>query len=259
MKSSSPLYNQAYINTGHGQVVILLHGLFGNLGIWKSVIQELKASFHVVVPRLPLFELPAEHTNIKYLTKVLHDFIEFHQFQDVILVGHAIGGQVALLYAHHYPDNVAKLVLTSSAGLIEKSPILDTHDQDTSAYTYVYDKIVEAFYVRDAISGELVDDIYTTAKSVTKRSILWSMANSSRRYNVGAVLPGIHHPVLLLWGLQDKVTPPEAALLFHDLLPNSELRFIDQCGHFAMVEKAPAFTAHLLSFFQPVPCADARA
>ena len=243
------LYNQSYINTGSGPVVILLHGLFGNLGIWKSVVQELKNNFHVIIPRLPLFDLPAEHTNVKYLAKILHEFIEINQLSNVTLVGHAIGGQVALMYAYLHPQNVHKLVLTSSAGLLEKSPILDA-DEDNSNYNYVRDKIGEAFYKREFISKELIEEIYTTVKSIPKRVTLWNIARSSRQANVASILSDITHPVLLIWGLHDKITPPEAALNFHDLLPNSKMKFIDECGHLAMVEKAADFNTHVLSFLK---------
>jgi len=245
---SPPRYNQAYINTGSGPAVILLHGLFGNLGMWKSVVEALKHDFQVVVPRLPIFELPTEHSNVKHLAAVLDEFIEWFQLRNVTLVGHGIGGQVAVMYAGLYPQKIRKLVLTSSAGLIENSPILDS-DGD-SGYNYVHDKIEDAFYLHEFITNELVDEIYTTVKSIPKRMTLWNIARSSRRANVASLLGKISCPVLLVWGLQDRITPPEAALHFHDLLPNAEIRFVGECGHLVMVEKAEEFNAHLLSFLR---------
>ncbi len=248
-RGSSPPHNQAYINTGTGPVVILLHGLFGNVEMWKYAVDALKIDFQVVVPRLPLFELPTEHSNVKHLVTALHEFIEWSRLTGVTLVGHGIGGQVALIYAGQYPHKVKKLVLTSSSGLMEKSLVLDL-DEDPE-YSYVHDKIEEAFYLREFITNELVDDIYTTVKSIHKRMALWNFVRSSRQTNVAPLLAKISHPVLLIWGLQDKITPPEAALHFHDLLPNAEVKFIDKCGHVAMIEKSGEFNAHLLSFLRP--------
>src|SRR6187431_308044 len=94
--------SQAYVSTGSGPVVILIHGLFGNLGMWKFVVAALKNNFQVVVPRLPLLELPADYTHVKYLTKALHKFIENNKLKNVTLVGHAIGGQIALMYTNEY-------------------------------------------------------------------------------------------------------------------------------------------------------------
>lgn len=244
-----PLYNQTYINVGKGPVVILLHGLFGNLGMWKSVVDELKNDYQVIVPRLPLFELPIENTTVKYLPKVLHDFIDWNQLTDVTLVGHAIGGQVALLYTHLYPQNVYKLILSGSSGLMENSPFLDV-GTEISSYDYVKDKVGDAFYQKEYASDKLVDEIFTTVKNIPKRLALGSMARSSKYSNVSSFLYKIEHPVLLLWGLQDKISPPESALHFHDLLRNSEIKFIDQCGHLPMVEQTDTYNRHLLKFMK---------
>lgn len=95
---------QTYINVGTGKVVILLNGLFGNLRIWQPLVEHLKKDYRVIVPRLPLSDLRIQHTNLKYLVNVLHEFIEWNQLANVTLVGHAVGGQLALFYAHHHPD-----------------------------------------------------------------------------------------------------------------------------------------------------------
>ena len=92
-KINPPLYNQTYVNTGNGPVVILLHGLFGNFGLWKKTVHALNERYHVIVPRFPIFDLPLQNTNVKYLVKVLEEFIEWNQLKNVTLVGHAIGGQ----------------------------------------------------------------------------------------------------------------------------------------------------------------------
>jgi len=244
-----PLYNQTYINVGNGPVVILLHGLFGNLGMWKPVIEALKNDYQVIVPRLPLFELPIENTTVKYLTKVLHDFIDWNQLTDVTLVGHALGGQVALLYTHLNPQNVYKLILSGSSGLMEKSPFLDVGMQINS-YDFVQDNVENAFYQKEHASDKLIDEIFIVVQNIPKRLVIGSMARSSKHTNVSSFLYKIEHPVLLVWGLQDKISPPESALHFHDLLPNSEIKFIDECGHLPMVEQAEHFNRHLLNFLK---------
>ena len=248
-RSNPPLYNQTYIHVGQGPVVILLHGLFGNLKMWKPVIEALKENYQVVVPRLPLFELPIEHTTVKHLTKVLHDFIEWNQLSDITLVGHAIGGQVALMYTNQYPQNVERLVLTSSAGLMEKSPLFDPRSEANS-YHYVHDRVEEAFYNKQLVSDSFVDEIFMTVKNIPKRLTLGTFARSSQQTNVSSFLNRIDHPVLLVWGLDDKISLPETALHFHDLLPNSEIKFIDQCGHLPMLEQSNLFNQYVREFLE---------
>lgn len=248
-KKNPPLYNQAYISVGQGPVVILLHGLFGNLAMWKSVIEALKPDYKVIVPRLPLFELTIENTTVKYLTKTLHDFIDWHQLTDVTLIGHALGGQVALMYTHQYPQNVDRLILTSSTGLLEKSPFTEA-DAYIDDYEYIQDRIEDAFFHKDFVSEDLVNEIFTTVQNIPKRMAIGSIARSSQHFKVTSFLNKIDHPVLLMWGLQDKISTPESALHFHDLLPNSEVKFIDECGHLPMVEQAEQYNKYLLSFLK---------
>lgn len=247
-KTNPPLYNQAYITVGQGPVVILVHGLFGNLAMWKTVIDALKNDYKVIVPRLPLFELPIENTTVKYLTKTLHDFIDWHQLTDVTLVGHAMGGQVALMYTHQYPQNVDRLILTSSTGLLEKSAF--TESANITDYNYIQDRVEDAFYYKYLVSEDMVNEIYTTVQNIPKRLAIGSIARSAEHSRVTSFLNRIDHPVLLMWGLQDKITTPESALHFHDLLPNSEVKFMDECGHLPMVEQAEQYTKHLLRFLK---------
>lgn len=246
-RTNPPLYNQVYIDTGDGPVVILLHGLFGNLALWRETVDELKTSHRVIVPRLPIFDLPVQHANVKYLVRVLHEFIEWRGLTDVALAGHALGGQVALLYAHEHPRNVQRIVLTGSAGLFDHSPF-DEDVQRVTDFDFVQKKVTEAFYEPGKVPGRLVRDIYSTVKNIPRRLTLGSVARSSRQTNVAVQLIKLDHPVLLLWGMEDKITPPEVALHFHDLLQNSEIVFIEECGHVPMLEK-PEFFNRLVSSF----------
>jgi len=246
-QNNPPLFNQTYIDTGDGPSVVLLHGLFGNLRMWKNVIDRLKKDYRVIVPRLPIFELPIEHTNIKFLAKVLHDYLDWNQITDVTLVGHAIGGQVALMYADLHPSNVRKIVLTGSSGLFENSPFLKAK-ASAATYTSVDEKVREVFFDKAFIPGKLIKEVYETVQNIPKRMALGELARSSKQSSVSPFLGRLTHPVLLIWGLNDLITPPEVALHFHDLLPNSELKFIDQCGHLPMIEQSGQFNDHLLDF-----------
>lgn len=242
-------YTQAYINTGQGQTVILLHGIFGNVHIWKPVVEALKNDYRVIVPRLPLSDLSLEDANVKHLAQALHRFIEFHNLQNVTLVGHAVGGQLALMYTHLYPANVRKLVLVSSAGLMERSPALNA--DVPIDFQSLQEEIEEAFYLKEYLDEKIVEEIYEVTRDESRQAVIGEIARSSKRFRVSAILNKIDHPVLLVWGLHDPISPPESALHFHDLLSNSEIRFLEACGHVPMLEKAEEFTHHLRTFLKP--------
>lgn len=242
-------YNQTYINTGEGQVVILLHGIFGNIHIWRPVVEALKNEFHVIVPRIPISDLPLEDANVKHIAQVLHKFIEYYQLQNVTLVGHAVGGQLALMYTHLYPANVRRLVLVSSAGLMERSPGLQ--DAVPVDFQALQEEIEEAFYLKEYLDDRIVEEIYEVTRDESKQAVIGEIARSSKRFRVSTFLNKIDHPVLLVWGLQDPISPPESALHFNDLLSNSEIKFIEECGHVPMLEKSEEFVKHLLAFLRP--------
>src|SRR4051812_24588270 len=111
---TEPKYSQSFIDVGEGAPVLLLHGMFGNLSMWKCTIESLKKNFRVIVPRVPLFDLPGEPTNVKELSTHLRDFIEWHRLSHVSLVGHGVGGQLALAYAAEHPRKVNKIVVTGT-------------------------------------------------------------------------------------------------------------------------------------------------
>jgi len=250
-KLSAPIYNQTYINTGAGPVVILLHGLFGNFSLWKKTAEALADQYHVIVPRFPIFDLPIHNTNIKYLVRVLEEFIEWNQLKNVTLVGHAIGGQVALLFTYTHPTLVEKLVLTGSAGLFENSNFDEVTPSEINDYDFIQEKVREAFHEPEATPSHFVEEIYATVQNIPKRLTIGSFIRSSKRNSVTYFLNKIDHPILLLWGLEDRITPPEVAMHFHDYLQNSEIKFMEQCGHVPMVESPEEFNKHLLNFLKP--------
>jgi pimeloyl-ACP methyl ester carboxylesterase len=241
-----PFYNQAYIDRGRGPVIILLHGLFGNLALWRHVVTTLERAHRVIVPRLPLYELPERYTNIEYLAHTLQEFLDWHQLTGVTLVGHALGGQLALKHAYLFPDHVSQVVLSGCTGGLAPEAWQAVVEEDH--YAVVHQRLRDVFYDDRRVTDTLVNQVYDTVHNTSKRLAIRSLTQVSDQNDVGRFLYRIEQEVLLVWGLQDKVTPPEAALHFHDSLPNSTLHFIDQCGHLPMVEHAGAFNDHVLSF-----------
>lgn len=230
--------------------VILLHGLFGSAALWKPVVQALQADYRVYVPQFPLFNLPPHQTNIKHLTVLLHEFIEAHDLRDVILIGHALGGQLALLYTHQHPANVYKIVLADSVGF-DENPVLIQPHEGLLTFDFVKQRVKSAFYTDNSHIADISRAIYETVKHVQNRVALDSFTKSSRQLRVSLWLHKIDHPVLLVWGLHDAISSPESALHFQDLLFNSEVKFIDDCGHVPMLEKPSEFIEAVQNFLSP--------
>ncbi len=103
-------------------------------------------------------------------------------------------------------------------------------------------------FIREKVDYKFLGKVHPVAQGVPKTRSTNALLNFTKQSEVSSALHKIKQPVLLIWGLQDDITPPETALHFHDLLPNSELKFIDQCGHVPMMDQPQLFNQHLKEF-----------
>src|SRR5688572_12088971 len=110
-----------FIDEGKGPVLVLLHGLFGALSNWVDVVERFSKNYRVVIPLMPIYTLPILNTNVKALAEFVHDFIEFKDLKDIVLIGNSLGGHVALVHVHKHPQRVSGMVLTGSSGLYENA------------------------------------------------------------------------------------------------------------------------------------------
>src|ERR1044071_412995 len=90
--------NFQFIDEGNGPVLVLLHGLFGALSNWIDVVDRFSKNYRVVIPLMPIYTLPVLNTNVKALAEFVHDFVEYKDLKNIILVGNSLGGHVALVY-----------------------------------------------------------------------------------------------------------------------------------------------------------------
>ena len=115
-------------------------------------------------------------------------------------------------------------------------------------YEYIKRKTQLTFYDPAMATQELVDEVYEIVNSRLKVIKIIALAKSAIRNNLGEELNRIKQPTLLVWGNNDTITPPFVAREFNRLIPNSELYFIDKCGHAPMMEVPDEFN-HILHKF----------
>ena len=235
-----------YIEEGDGEPLVLLHGLFGALSNFMPLIEYFRKHYKVVVPILPLFDLDLLHTTVGGLEKYVYRFIEFKNYQNIHLLGNSLGGHVALLHVLKNPDRIKSIILTGSSGLFE-SAMGDTYPK-RGDYEFIKKKTELTFYNPEVASKELVDDVYDIVNNRIKAIKIIALAKSAIRNNLGEELNQIGQPTLLIWGANDTITPPFVGKEFQRLIPNSELHFIDQCGHAPMMEVPDEFNIILHQF-----------
>ena len=237
-----------YIEEGEGEPLMLLHGLFGALSNFKDLIEHFRRTNKVIVPMLPLFDLDILHTTVGGLAKYVHKFIETKGYRNIHLLGNSLGGHVALVHVLKHPEKIKSLIHTGSSGLFENG-MGDTYPR-RGDYEYIKKKTEVTFYDPKTATKELVDEVFEITRNRLKVIKIIALAKSAIRHNLGEELNNIKQPTLLIWGNNDTITPPFVAREFHRLIPNSELHFIDQCGHAPMMEQPGDFNVILEKFLK---------
>ncbi|HEY0055520.1 MAG TPA: alpha/beta hydrolase [Pedobacter sp.] len=239
-----------YIEEGEGDVILLLHGLFGALSNWEDVTNEFKSQYKIIIPLLPIYELPLLTTGVTSLSKFLYKFVKFKKLKNITLLGNSLGGHVGLIFTISHPEFVRALILTGSSGLYENS-FGGTFPRRES-YDFIKEKVALTFYDPNFATKELVDEVFATVNDRGRVIRILAMAKSAIRHNMSKEIHKITIPVCLIWGKNDTVTPPDVATEFHNILPNSELNWIDKCGHAPMMEQPQEFNAYLKKFLDRV-------
>lgn len=237
-----------YIDQGAGEPLVLLHGLFGALSNFRDLIEYFRHHNRVVVPLLPLLDMDILHTSVGGLAKYVHKFMEAMDLKDVHLLGNSLGGHVALVHTLKHPERVKSLILTGSSGLFENG-MGDSYPK-RGDYEYIRKKTELTFYDPKIATKELVDEVYSITNNRMKAIKIIALAKSAIRNNLGEELNQIKQPTLLVWGNNDTITPPFVAREFNKLIPNSELHFVDKCGHAPMMEVPGEFNAILHKFLK---------
>lgn len=228
-----------FVDEGSGPVLLLLHGLFGALSNWEGVVNRFSKNFRVVIPMLPIYEMPIKEAGLEGLQRFVEDFTAFKNLNQLVIMGNSLGGHVALLYTLKNSHKVKKLILTGSSGLFEDS--MGGSYPKRGNYEYIKERVAYTFYDPNVATKDLVDEVFETTRSIPKCMRIVAIAKSAQRHNMADEIPNITAPTLLVWGLNDTITPPIVAHEFNRLIPNSNLKFIDRCSHAPMMEHPEKF------------------
>ncbi len=241
-----------YLEAGLAQrkpSLVLLHGMLGEPSNWDHTLLALaQAGYHALAPLLPMYDMPLKAANVPSLVAFMHRFVSALHLSPVIFVGNSLGGQLALLYTLTYPDQVVALVLTGSSGIEEVELGTSTFRRYDRAY--IRERAALTFYDPGLVTDALIDRILAIIHDRQKALRLIRLARSAQSETVADRLDQLKQPVLLVWGKNDRITPPEVAQRFAQMLPQATLHFIDRCGHAPMMEQPETFNAVLLAFLQ---------
>jgi pimeloyl-ACP methyl ester carboxylesterase len=260
----------SYVQAGSGPVLLLVHGIAGTLENWQAVIEPLARGHTVLAPDLPGHGRSAPGAgdySLGALAAGLRDLLVALGHQRATLVGHSLGGGVAMQFAYQFPEMTERLVLVSSGGLgPEVSPILraaalpgaELFIAATAALgSNVGTKVARglAFVglrpstdVSEVARGyaSLVDRDRRSAFLATLRGVV---GTGGQRVHAGDRLyldEGM--PVLIIWGARDPIVPAQHGENAHEAIPGSRLEIFEGVGHLPQLEAPGRFIAVLERF-----------
>jgi len=260
----------SYAEGGSGQLLLLIHGMAGTAENWSSVIEPLALRNTVIAPDFPGHGLSAPgggDYSLGSLASGLRDLLLTLGHERATLVGHSLGGGVALQFTYQFPEMVERLVLVSSGGLgPDVSPILRAAalpgaDLFISATAGVGRRagsllgrglgmlgMRPSADVAEVARGyaSLADPERRKAFLATLRSVVGTegqrVAALDRLYLAEAL------PLLIVWGDRDPIIPVEHAEEAHRQLPGSRLEVFQGVGHVPQLESPGSFIAALERF-----------
>ena len=233
--------------------IVFLHGLFGSPENWAPIMDALADGYHGLAPQFPIDHRPdrrpQDFRSIHQLTDFVRDFLDDRGVERAVLCGNSLGGQVAIDFCLRYPERAERLVLTGSAGLFERN--LAGGELPKVTREFIREKAREIFYDPDPIvTEEMIADVQRMLADRQYVRFLLRVAKATRNYNVREELSKLRLPTLILWGRNDRITPPSVAREFYENLPHARLVFLERCGHSPPIERPQAFSRALRSFLK---------
>lgn len=239
-------------NHESSHTILLVHGIGDNASRdWTKQLNSLREHYRVVAVDLPGFGHSGQgdkrYTPERYVA--LLDFIVGHyQLSRFDLVGHSMGGAIALLYAAQHPHRVRRLVLVDVAGILHRialgkfviaSSLYGDSKETDKAESYIV-KVIEKF---ENLFSWFRDDI---AEQDEKARAGIELVD----YDFSMPLEQLVTPTLLIWGSDDRIAPLRTAQVLKYRIRNVNLEVIDGAGHVPMRERSDKFNSLLMSFLR---------
>jgi pimeloyl-ACP methyl ester carboxylesterase len=260
----------AYVQKGSGPVLLLIHGMAGSLGTWRSVVDPLARNATVLAVDLPGHGASSPgggDYSLGSLAAGLRDVLTALGHDRVTLVGHSLGGGIAMQFSYQFPEMTERLVLVSSGGLgVEVNPALRAASlpganlfvsvtaEATRRASGIAGRVLRATHAPPRPGLDELLRSYASLADADRRSAFLATVRSVVGLNGQTVLAGDRLylaqdlPVLLIWGAEDPIIPVEHARAAHALMPHSTLAVFDGVRHFPHVEAPQRFVTALEDF-----------
>ncbi|MDP2931474.1 MAG: alpha/beta fold hydrolase [Chloroflexota bacterium] len=236
-----------YVQAGHGDPLIVIHGGANGAGAWKKNVAELAKKYTVYLPDLPGFGQSQEMDGDYYIPELV-EFVEGFSnelgLKKFYLMGHSMGGAVAVSYALKFPGKVLKLVLVSSM-CIGKEIALWVRLFSSPVLSYSIGRIIiHLFRAVKWVSDRIISGI-EIALPFSRTSIRIGTAATTFHQQTMVLAPRlceITAPTLVVWGARDPIVPAMHAWMAGALIPECEVKVFEDCGHSVYRQKVDEFS-----------------
>jgi len=232
-----------------GPPVVLLHGLVGGVDNWVDTVEALvHRGYRALVPSLPIYRMPLGSATVGGLADNVADFLQAVGVDTAVLGGNSLGGQIAGELAIRNRPQVAALILAGSSGVREVS--IGSGQVRRRDREFIRERAAMTFYDSSLVTEELVEEAYTSLNDRARASRLLRFARSAQEETLVDRLDRVSSPTLIIWGRNDRITPPPVAETLKLRIRDAELEWIDRCGHAPMMEHPRRFNRILLGFLE---------
>ena len=215
-----------YTRQGQGPPLILIHGLSGSGGWWRYNLPALTPHHEVLTLEL------LGGVGVQDAARLIVAWLDDLNLPPAAVIGHSMGGQVALYVAAYAPSRVSQLVLACASGLLH-----------ASWWKVALNLPRAGFSGRPRFMPVVLRDSIRTGLPN-----LYRAARDLLRDDVAELLPTIQVPTLVIWGARDPLVPPKLGQLIARRLPDARYVELPHAGHVVMVDQPQAFNKAVLAF-----------
>ena len=239
-----------YLVGGQGPEVVLLHGGGGDCRQWGPSLPALAENYRVYAPDLPGFGQspnPRDDWSVINFVRFVEDFVQALGLEAVRVVGHSLGGGVALGFAIHFPQRLERLVLVNSLGLSRGIAFWTRLLSGALGMKWGQRTVAEALRWKQRRRG-LGQDLGASVAERQLYLVQHILGLRGQRLTFSPRLAEVRVPTLIVWGDRDPYLPVAQARRAHQLIPGSRLEVFPRCGHAPFRERPGEFHRLLRDF-----------
>jgi pimeloyl-ACP methyl ester carboxylesterase len=248
----------------NAKVVVLIHGFLSSTISFRQVLPFLMKEYKVIALDLPGFGQSEKSKSFIYKLsnygQLIIDFLDKLNIQNVILIGHSMGGQICMHAAKKAPRRIEKLILLGCCSYVKRAsrsliacsylPLFTWGMRSWIQKKDVKQNLLSVLHDSKLVTQELIDGY---SKPISETAFIDSLIRLLRHREgdmSSEELKDIKQPVLMLWGNEDKVIPVKNGYRLKHDLPNAELIVYKNCGHLLMEEKPQEISNEIVNFIE---------